>query len=275
MEEERIKEVREVSEADRAKQTRVLLAEAEAEEIKVRQVKQAEAEELSAKFKAQEIITLAQAKLDSAQKEADAKIKLAEGIKAEESAHGIAQAVIQEAKAVALEKEGLAKANVIKATGEAEADARLKAGQAKAVSDREIGMANADVTREQFKAEADGLVDKFNAMGSMNDSAREHEEYRMALETALKEALVSIEAGKEIAKENALVLSTALERAKIDIVGGEDHFFNNFAKSLSIGKAIDGLADKSTTLNTIIQQVMASKMAKMVNDNDSQQKSES
>lgn len=200
---------------------------------------------------------------------------MAEGIKAEESAHGIAQAVIQEAKAVALEKEGLAKANVIKATGEAEADARLKAGQAKAVSDREIGMANADVTREQFKAEADGLVDKFNAMGSMNDSAREHEEYRMALETALKEALVSIEAGKEIAKENALVLSTALERAKIDIVGGEDHFFNNFAKSLSIGKAIDGLADKSTTLNTIIQQVMASKMAKMVNDNDSQQKSES
>lgn len=297
MEEERIKEVREVSEADRAKQTRVLLAEAEAEEAKVRQVKQAEAEELSAKFKAQEIITLAQAKLDSAQKEADAKIKLAEGIKAEESAHGIAQAVIQEAKAVALEKEGLAKANVIKATGEAEAEAKLKAGQAKAVTDREIGMADAEVilaraesnakaerevglakaevTREHFKAEADGLIDKFNAMGSMNESAREHEEYRMALETALKEALVSIEAGKEIAKENALVLSTALERAKIDIVGGEDHFFNNFAKSLSIGKAIDGLADKSTTLNTIIQQVMASKMAKMVNDNNSQKKGES
>lgn len=287
MEEERIKEVREVSEADRAKQTRVLAAEAEAEEIKVRQVKQAEAEEQSAKYKAQEIITLAQAKLDSAQKEADAKIKLAEGIKAEESAHGMAEAVVLEAKAAALEKEGLAKANVIKATGEAEAEARLKSGQAKAQADREIGMADAEViaargqsnataerevglakaevTREHFKAEADGLVDKFNAMDSMSTSAREHEEYRMSLETALKEALASIEAGKEIAKENAVVLSTALERAKIDIVGGEDHFFNNFAKSLSIGKAIDGLAEKSSTLNGIINHVVADKIARSVN----------
>ena len=274
MEEERIKEVREVSEADRAKQTRVLAAEAEAEEIKVRQVKQAEAEEQSAKHKAQEIITLAQAKLDSAQKEADAKIKLAEGIKAEESAHGMAEAVVLEAKAAALEKEGLAKANVIKATGEAQADREIgmadaevisARGQSNATAEREVGLAKAEVTREHFKAEADGLVDKFNAMDSMSTSAREHEEYRMSLETALKEALASIEAGKEIAKENAVVLSTALERAKIDIVGGEDHFFNNFAKSLSIGKAIDGLAEKSSTLNGIINHVVADKIARSVN----------
>lgn len=287
IEEERIKEVRQVSEAERAKQTKVLNAEAEAEEIKVRQVKQAEAEELSAKHKAQEIITLAQAKLDSAQKEADAKIKLAEGIKAEESAHGIAEAVILEAKAQALEKEGLAKANVIKATGEATADAQLKAGQAKAVAEREIGMADAEVisakadsqakaerevglakaevTRQHFKAEADGLVDKFNAMGSMSQQAREHEEYRMGLETALKEALASIEAGKEIAKENAEVLATALQKAKIDIVGGEEHFFDNFAKSLSIGKAIDGLAGKSNVLNGLINHVIADKVARSVN----------
>lgn len=245
IEEERIKEVREVSEADRAKQTQVLAAEAKAEEEKVRQVKEAEAQELSAKHRAVEITTLAQANLEAAAKDADGKKKLAEGIQAEEAAHGLAEAKVQEAKADALEKEGLAEARIISAKGEA---------QGKAVKD--TGLAEAEVIREKFKAEADGLVDKFEAMGTMSESAREHEEFRMALETALKEAIASIEAGKEIAKENAEVLATALQKAHIDIVGGEDHFFNNFAKSLSIGKAIDGLATKSGTISTLLEKVM-------------------
>ncbi len=300
-EEERIKEVREVSEADRAKQTRVLAAEAEAEEAKVRQVKKAEAEELASKHKALEITTLATANLEAAAKEAEAKIKLAEGIKAEESAHGFAEAAIQEAKAGSLEKEGLAKANVIKATGQAQAqsereigladaeviaargeskaraereiglaDAEIIAarGASTAQAEREVGLAKAEVTREHFKAEADGLVEKFNAMGSMSKDAREHEEFRMGLETALQEAMASIEAGKEIAKENAEVLATALSKAKIDIVGGEEHFFDNFAKSLSIGKAIDGLAGKSDTLGGIINSVMANQVANRLKANE-------
>ncbi len=272
-EEERIKEVREVSEADRAKQTKVLAAEAEVEEAKVGRVKEAEAEELAAKHKAIEITTLATANLEASAKEAEAKIRLSEGIKAEESAHGFAEAAIQEAKASSLEKEGLAKANVIKATGQAEAqserekglaDAEVIAarGESSAKAERDVGLAKAEVTREHFKAEADGLVEKFNAMGSMSPAAREHEEFRMSLETALEEALASINAGKEIAKENAEVLAVALQKAKIDIVGGEEHFFDNFAKSLSIGKAIDGLAGKSDTLSGIINTVMAGQAAK-------------
>ncbi|MFT6903842.1 MAG: putative membrane protein YqiK [Oleiphilaceae bacterium] len=288
IEEERIKEVREVSEADRAKQTQVIAAEAKAEEEKVRQVKAAEAEELSAKHKAVEITTLAQARLEASAKEADSQKKLAEGTQAERSAPGFADAKIQEAKAIALEKEGIAEANVmaakaqakekegvseanvIRAKGDAEADALLGTGKAKAdvtaaqgdaeaKAARELGLAGAEVTREQFKAEADGLVDKFQAMNTMSKDAREHEEFRMSLETALKEALASIEAGKEIAKENAEVLAVALGRAKIDIVGGEDHFFDNFAKSLSIGKAIDGLADKSETIAGLINRVIDGK----------------
>ncbi len=268
IEEEKIKEVREVSEADRAKQTVVLEAEAKAEEEKVKHVKEAEAREVAAKHEAQEVITIAQAKLEAAAKEADAKKKLAEGTQAEHAAPGLAQVRVQEAKADALEKEGLAEAKVISSKGQASAEAFQKEGfaeaeviaskgdaQAKAI--RETGLSEAEVTREKFKAEADGLVDKFNAMGSMSDDARAHEEFRMSLETALEEAMASIEAGKEIAKENAEVLATALQRAKIDIVGGEDHFFNNFAKSLSIGKAIDGLATKSSTIETIINQVMS------------------
>lgn len=267
IEEERIKEVREVSEADRAKQTQVLAAEAQADEEKVKQVKAAEAEELSAKHKAVEITTIAQAELEASSKEAEAKKKIAEGVQAERAAPGLAEAKVQEAKADALEKEGVAEATVIRAKGDAEADAHLGTGKAEAEviaakgdseakAAKEIGMAGADVTREQFKAEADGLVDKFEAMNSMSEDARAHEEYRMGLETALKEALASIDAGKEIAKENAEVLAVALQKANIDIVGGEDHFFNNFAKSLSIGKAVDGLADKSDTIAALIDHVI-------------------
>ena len=129
-----------------------------------------------------------------------------------------------------------------------------------------LGWPEADVTREHFKAEADGLVDKFQAMNTMSSDAREHEEYRMGLETALKEALASIEAGKDIAKENAEVLAVALEKAKIDIVGGEDHFFDNFAKSLSIGKAVDGLADKSSTITALVDRVLDKKPATVSED---------
>lgn len=276
IEEERIKEVREVSEADRAKQTQVLAAEAVAEEDKVKLVKAAEAEELSAKHKAVEITTLAQAELEAAAKEADAKKKLAEGVQAERAAPGLADAKVQEAKADALEKEGVAEASVVRAKGDAEASAHLDTGKAQAEviaakgdseakAAKEIGMAGADVTREQFKAEADGLVDKFQAMNSMSEDARAHEEYRMGLETALKEALASIEAGKDIAKENAEVLSVALQKAKIDIVGGEEHFFDNFAKSLSIGKAVDGLADKSGVISALINRVVQGKPETAVN----------
>ncbi|HFD13378.1 MAG TPA: hypothetical protein ENJ32_13060 [Crenotrichaceae bacterium] len=245
IEEEKINEVREVSEADRLKQIQVLGAEAEAEEQKIKHIKAAEADEQAAHHKATEITTIAQADLDAAAREADAKKKLAEGTQAEQAAPGLAEAKVQEAKADALEKEGLAEAKVIGAKGEAQAKAQ-----------KEVGMVTAEVTREQFKAEADGLVEKFSAMGSMSDQARDHEEFRMSLETAFKEAIASLEAGKEIARENAEVLATALKEAKIDIVGGEEHFFDTFAKSLSLGKAIDGVSTKSNVVAELLEKVL-------------------
>jgi uncharacterized membrane protein YqiK len=247
IEEERIKEVREVSEADRAKQVQVLAAEAQADEEKVKEVKAAEALQEAARHKATEITVIAQANLEAAAKEADAKKKLAEGIQAEQAAPGLAEARVQEAKADALEKEGTAEANVIAAKGGAQARA-----------DRDVGLTAADVTREQFKAEAEGLIEKFSAMSTMSPAAREHEEFRMSLETAFKEAIASIEAGKEIAKENAEILAKALQEANIDIVGGEQHFFDTFARSLSIGKAIDGLADKSATVTALLERFLPS-----------------
>jgi len=226
VEEERINEVRVVSEADRLKQVQVLAAEAQAEEDKVKEITAAKAQEAAAHHKATEITTLADARLSEANRDSDAKKVLAEGIKAEEAAVGLSEAEVMRAK-----------------------------GTAEASAATEVGMANADVTKAQFQAEAAGLTDKFAAMAEMSGETRAHEEYRMALETAFKEALASIDAGKEIAKENAEILSIALQKAHIDIVGGEEHFFDNFAKSLSIGKAVDGLAEKSDVVQMLLAKV--------------------
>ena len=260
IEEERIKEVREVSEADRARQVRILEAEAAAEEEKVRAIKAAEAEEQSARHRAVEITTMAQARLDAASRDSEAKKKLAEGVQAEQAAFGLAAARVQEAQAIANEKQGLAEANIIRAKGEAEAGVIEQQGDAKAKAERELGMVQAAVTREQFRAEADGLTEKFAAMDAMSAESRAHEEYRMKLDNALKETLAAIAAGQEIAQENARILAIALEKAKIDIVGGEQHFFDTFAKSLSLGKSIDGLIGKSEVASQAIQQLLGSKL---------------
>lgn len=226
VEEERINEVRQVSEADRAKQVQVLAAEAKAEEDKVKEITAAAAREAAAQHQAVEITTLADARLAEANRDSDAKRVLADGVRAEEAAVGLSEAEVMRAK------------------GTAEASAKT-----------EVGMALADVTKAQFQAEAAGLTDKFAAMSGMTGDTLAHEEYRMALETAFKESLASMDAGKEIAKENAEILAIALQKAHIDIVGGEQHFFDNFAKSLSIGKAVDGLAEKSDVVQMLLAKV--------------------
>ena len=66
---------------------------------------------------------------------------------------------------------------------------------------------------ETMAGGAEGLTKKFQAIDALTDNARSHEEYRMALDTSLKQALASIEAGKEISKENAEVVATALRNA--------------------------------------------------------------
>ena len=248
MEEEKINEVRQVSEADRAKQVQVKEAEGHAEEKKVREVKAAEAAELAAKHKAVEITTMAEANLEASEKDAAAKIKLAEGIRHEEAALGLAEAEVVRAT-------GESEAKVVRDKGTAEADVTRLKGESQASATLNVGSSKADVTLAQFKAEAEGLTEKFEAMNAMSEDARSHEEFRMTLETALQETLASIEAGKEISKENAEVLATALREANIDIVGGEGHFFDTFAKSLSMGKAIDGLTNKSDTVQALLAQL--------------------
>ena len=336
-EEERIKEVREVSEADRAKQVAVIEAEAIAETNLVSQVKQAEADKESAVFKAVEVTTMAQADMEAAAKQADAKKRLAEGTEAEAAALGLAEAQVRHAKAAALEKEGVAEAAVLTqralaeakaieergraeakaleekrmaearsreaqanaleregaaqaaviadkmlaeakgmeaqaaakekdGTAEAEVIARKmlaeakgeeQLGLAKGVSTKAVGLAEAEVILQKLKAEAEGLADKFKVMGELNEVAKEHEEFRISIEKHLEEALALIAANKDIAREQAGVLSAGLANANIDIVGGDTGYFENFAKMLTVGKSVSGLMDRSPEVKALVSAAAA------------------
>ena len=302
-EEERIKEVREISEAERSKQVQILEAQAEAERDLVRQVKQAEADEQKSKHKAVEINNLAQAELEAAAKKSESQKRLAEGMQAEEAASGLAAARVREVQAAAREKEGLTEARIktetfiadakgIEEKGlaearviEAQASAKEKEGLVEASIKREMmlseakgdeekgyaaarvievqatakekeGIVQAEILLRRLKAEAEGLTEKYAAMSTMTDNARGHEEFRLQVSNAFDQAMAAIEANKGIAKEQAAILATALTKTKIDIVGGEGNFFETFAKSLSIGKAIDGAVQKSDLLQGAVNQLM-------------------
>ena len=279
--EEKIKETRVVSEADRAKQVAVLEAEASAEEIRIRAVKEAEGASQSATFRAQEITVMAEAELSAASKTAEAKKVLAEGVQAEHAATGIAEARVQEAQAVAIEKTGIAEARVQEAKAEAtykegnaaarvtaerltaEAEGRAKMGDAEAGATRAMGEAEAFAVGSKMKAEAEGLTEKFAAMGSMSPEARSHEELRLQLETALEAALADIEANKVISREKAEVLSEALKSADIKLIGGDGGVFDKLTQGMGVGAAVDGASQSAAVqqLVGLLGGVLANKFA--------------
>ena len=268
--EEKIKETREVSEADRAKQVAILSAEAAAQENLVRDVKEAEAAEQAARHRANQMTVLAEAELVAAGKQAEAKKTLAEGVRAERAAPGLAEVQVREATAAAIEKTGVAEARVIDAKAEAnykqgnaearvlaerleaEAGGQSKLGLAKAEAAKAMGEAEADAVGRRMAAEAEGLTSKFEAMGKMSPDARAHEEFRMQLETQLRQLLAAIEAGREISHENAGVLASALKGANIELIGGDGGVFDALTKGVSIGKAIEGITGQSPALQQLL-----------------------
>lgn len=291
--EEAIKELRVVAEADRNKKSTVIHAEGVAEEKLIEQVKAAEGQERSARHKAAEELTLSEAKLKVAERDAEGKKREAEGIEALTAAPGLAQAKVLMVTADAKEKQGLVDAKVEIAA----ADASLKTGQAdaqvteaKALAEAsgmrakfdaeaqgktslgmadvhvrsadaeatlKTGQAEANVVEARFSAEAKGLHEKFEAMKAMDIETRAHEEFRMRLEKAHIETLKGIEAQTFIAKEQAEVLGVALAKANIDIVGGQGDYFERFVNAIAVGKGIDGTIAKSNTLQVAFKEQLA------------------
>ncbi|MFF7554888.1 flotillin family protein [Streptomyces olivaceus] len=238
--EESIKKLRAVEEAERDRQTVVIAAEAQAQEQLVKDIKAAEAAEAAATHRAAEELTLAEARLKSADLDAQAKLRMAEGLQAEAAASGLAAVQVRDKEADVIEKAGRAEAEATGARMRAEAEgARAKA------------LAEAEAIGGKLKAEAAGLTEKAAAMAALDDASRGHEEYRLRLEAEKDIRLAGLDVQRQVAEAQATVLATGLENADIDIVGGDTVFFDRLMSSVALGKGVDGFVKHSETAQAL------------------------
>ncbi|MEV5327317.1 flotillin family protein [Nonomuraea sp. NPDC052634] len=256
--EEAIKRLRVVEEAERTRQQVIIAAEAEAQENLVKDIKAAEAAEAASKFKAREELVLAEARQQAADLEARAKIRLAEGLQAEAAAAGLAEVQVKERDAEAIEKVGRAEALALKERLAAEAEgaramALVEGERLKAQAEGEQAMAHAAAAAvgEKLKAEAEGLTEKAAAMAALDEASRAHEEYRLRLEADKEIRLKHIDVTRQVAESQASVLAAGLSKANIDIVGGDTMFFDKVVGSITAGKAVDGFVNHSKLADAI------------------------
>ena len=77
----------------------------------------------------------------------------------------------------------------------------------------------------------------------------------MQLEKNFEQAIASISANKDIAREQAEVLSAALSKANIDIVGGDGAFLDRLVNSIGMGKAVDQFLAQSDTAGALVARI--------------------
>ena len=206
--------IHKIKEAEASKEAFKLLAEQEAYTA----IKAAEASRQSADLRAQEMLTLAAARQESAAKESAAEKLMAEGRAATAAADGLGAARVQLAQAEASQKQG---------------------------------QVDAEVSGLRFAAEAEGITQKAAAMKLLEDAGRQHEEFKLNLEKAKAVELAGIHIQRDIATQQAAVLGEALKSAKIEIVGGESTFFNQITQAIGNGRAVDRMVGNSRTLSDI------------------------
>ncbi|WP_173019658.1 flotillin family protein [Streptomyces alkaliphilus] len=256
--EEEIKKLRAVEEAERDRQALIIQAEAEAQERLVKDIKAAEAAEQAATHRAKEELTMAEARRKAADLDAAAAIRLAEGRRADAAAPGLAEAEVQERMADAVARTRRVEAEATKEMGLAEAeiqertaDAVARTRRVEADAAKEMGLAEAEALREKMQAEADGLKEKAEAMAALDAASREHEEFRLRLEAEKDVRLARVDVQRQIAEAQATLISTGLENAKIDIVGGDSVFFDRLINAISAGKAVDGFVERSESVRAM------------------------
>ena len=228
-EEEKIKDTKEFAAADRKKQVAVTGAREVAEQKLVEEVKAAEAEKGAAVLDAETIVVRAEANRVAAEKETEAKKMLAEATQAETAATGLGEAQVLQSKA--------------------EAEARGK--EALAVAIEKEGTAEANVLELKFNADAKGITQKAEAMKLFDGVGREHEEFKLKLNKDKEIELQAIDTQRQIAEAQAEMIAEALKKANIDIVGGDNEFFQSIVKSVTAGKQVDRLVDESRVLTDV------------------------
>jgi hypothetical protein len=230
-EEEHIKDLRVVSEANRQKDELVIIAKGEAEQALVKDIESAKAQEQAAEHIARKMQTIAEAELKTASKQAESKKILAEGNQAEAASKGLAEAQITLAQADAHERQGEAEAKTL--------ELKLTA-EAKGIE-------------EKAMAEATGLREKQDVLNAMSEQAREFETFGLRLNQERELTLAKLDNSVDLAEKQAGVLATALSEANINIMGGDGEFLRQFMSSITVGKSIDGLVNESDTVKTLFK----------------------
>ncbi|WP_036154425.1 flotillin family protein [Maribacter forsetii] len=253
-EQENMKDIQAFKTADRDKQVKITIAEANAQEDLIKTIKAAEAQKEAAKQKAEEINIEALAHKEASEKEAEARKILAEATAKEEATVGMSEAQVMHAKADAYEREGIVQAIIIEKKAKAEATGI----EAKAEAKRKDGLAEADVIKEKALADAAGIEEKANAMKKLDGVGKEHEEFKLRLDKELQVDLAHINIQKDIADAQAQVIGDALKAAKIDIVGGETMFFDQIIGQITRAKGYDRLVENSTNIQDVKDAILGS-----------------
>lgn len=279
-EEEKIKDLKALAEADRSKAVALKNAEQEGESLIITTTKRAEADKLAAEVNAQKMMIDAKAKQEAAEKEAEARKIHAEALAAEEATIGLAEAQVMEAKAKAKEKDGSVEAIVLEKTLQAEAkgiELKAEANRKQGLMEAEVlekqvmaeakgieqkGLAEADILEKRMLAEAKGIeekglaeaksvAEKAKAMHELNEAGKEHEEFKLRLQQQTEIALAKIGIQKDIAEAQAKIMAEAFKSANIEIVGGEQQFFDSVMNAMSQSRFVDTLVDNSDNLTAL------------------------
>lgn len=229
-----------------------------AEAAKIKAIMAAEAAREAALRDAERLQTVAEAEAKVAEKRRFAAEQEAEGIAAREAAAGLAEAKVimakagaRKAEATAIAEVGRAEAEVEKMKGDVHADVTESQAQAEAEGMKDRELAAAAGIEARGTAEAKAIQQKAEAMKLLHDAGRGHEEYKLRLANERDVALASINVQKEIAEAHSVIVSEALKHAKIDIVGGENDFFEKIVRAVGQGKSVDRMVGSSQTLTDI------------------------
>jgi uncharacterized membrane protein YqiK len=225
---------------------------------KIRTITAAEAAREAALRDAERMQTMADAEARASDRKRHAAVQDAEAIAAREAAKGLAEAKVvvaraeaRKSEAVAIREVGLAEAEVSKAKGTVQAENTQSQAAAEAGGSKAKELAAASGIEARGSAEAKAIQQKAEAMKLLHEAGREHEEFKLRLQKDRDVELAAIHVQRDVAQANAGVVSEALRHAKIDIVGGENDFFEKVVRSIGTGKSVDRMVQNSATLTDI------------------------
>ena len=234
IEEEQTKDIKAKSGADREKLVMVTASEATAKADAVKKVTASEAELNATRNTVQKDNLIADNQLVIASKTSEAKERMAEATRKEQSAGGLAEADVRERMADVGMKEAASAAEKVKLVGLAEVEVKVQ--DANAIE--KMGLADATRVRAMGLAEAESSEAQYKAMASIDPEVRQHEINKLNIDKDKDVQLQAIKTNGEIAAKNAEVMAAAMSKADIKMIGGGD-MFDTIRNSLISGQALD------------------------------------